>query len=74
MAHVTTCSLPIKTTFSCEVIHAFMPWEKWLAIGRVVVYYAWANHAFSAGITRPHCNTVTDTFPKCIEPDSILRP
>ena len=28
----------------------------WVAIGRAVVYYAWATHAFSAGIKCRHCN------------------
>ena len=27
----------------------------WLAIGRAVVYYAWAARAFSAGIKCRHC-------------------
>ena len=39
--------------------------ENWKAIGRAVVYYAWAAHAFSTGIKCRHCmvnkNTSTQT-------------
>ena len=29
--------------------------RNWVTIGRAVVYYAWAAHAFSAGIKCRHC-------------------
>ena len=51
-----TCSLRIKDTFSCEVIHTPMPTQLYLvAVERMVVYYPRAVHTFSAGIKCRHC-------------------
>ena len=47
--------LRIKATFSCEVIHASIPRELGGNPGHVVVYFARAAHAFSAGIKCLHC-------------------
>ena len=30
----------------------------WVAIGRAVVYYVWASHAFNAGINCRHCTSI----------------
>ena len=44
-------------TFSCEVRDLWShPWPgNWVAIGRAVVYYAWAGHAYSTGFKYRHC-------------------
>ena len=39
-------SLQIETIFSYELIHSHMPINR-VAIGRAVMYYDWAAHAFS---------------------------
>ena len=41
----------------CSVVRSSMPpyLRNWVAIRRVVVYYAWEAHAFSAGIKWRHC-------------------
>ena len=55
----------IKGTTSCEVIHAPNYQGSWVAIGRSVVYYAMAAHAFSAEIECRHCNLD-------LEPDTLV--
>ena len=52
-------SLQIKATFGCAVEVLWSPpcQENRVAIGRAVVYKAWAAHAFSEGIKCRHCRS-----------------
>ena len=45
----------------------------WVAIGRVVVYYAWAAREFSAGIKYRHCGSGSTELHRLLSPQKKLR-